>query len=82
MCSKVKMFIFACIFLCNFLATPRYNKGKGDDTVSAVVKNFAYEVRVPKDGVKKPIPKVSDEQMAEYKANVAKYLTKKDDSKA
>ena len=51
------------------------DKGKGDDTMSAVARDYVYQVKV-KDGSKKE-PTISAETMKAYKENVAKYLTKK-----
>ena len=40
--------------------------------MSHVARNYVYEVRMPE---KKPIPKVTEAQLEEYRKNIAKYLT-------
>lgn len=49
---------------------------KGDDTMSAVAKNYSYRVKVKKGDEKKE-PTISLELLKQYKKDVAKYLTDK-----
>lgn len=47
--------------------------------MSAVATKYVYEVKLPRDGQRKPEPTVGREKIAEYKANVAKYLGKQNE---
>ena len=46
--------------------------------MSAVASNFVYQVKI-KQGSEKKEPTISAETLKQYKADVAKYLTRKDD---
>lgn len=46
--------------------------------MSAVASNFVYLVKVQK-GAEKKEPTISAETLKQYRADVAKYLTRKDD---
>lgn len=48
---------------------------KGDDTMSAVARDYSYQVKINKNK-KKPEPTISKETLERYAADVAKYLTK------
>lgn len=50
---------------------------EGDDTMSAVASDYVYLVKIKK-GAEKPEPTISAETLKQYKADVAKYLTRKD----
>lgn len=49
---------------------------EGDDTMSAVARDYAYQVKIKKDN-EKPEPTVSLEVLKKYQADVAKYLREK-----
>ena len=49
---------------------------EGSDTMSAVARDYVYQVSVKKE-TKKPEPTISLEKLVEYKADIAKYLKKK-----
>ena len=51
---------------------------EGDDTMSAVARDYAYQVKIEK-GKDKPKPTISLETLEKYRADVAKYLTQKND---
>lgn len=61
--------------MCDFMqrANGDTENQKGDDTMSAVAKNFVYEVRVKK-GDSKPEPVVDKKRIEEFKKAVSKYL--------
>jgi hypothetical protein len=45
--------------------------------MSAVAKNYVYEIKMTEKLKTKPEPTISKEKMVEYKANVEKYLGKR-----
>ena len=49
---------------------------EGDDTMSAVAKNFVYEMHVKKT-VCKPVPVVDKKRLEEFKKAVSQYLSEK-----
>lgn len=51
-------------------------KEKGDDTMSAAVKNYAYRVIV-KGKKETPIPAISNEKMQALRQKLGKYLKNK-----
>ena len=63
--------------MCEYTEPQEGNENpKGDDTMSAVAKNFVYEMRVKKDN-NKPEPVVDKKRIEEFKKAVAKYLNDK-----
>lgn len=51
---------------------------EGGDTMSAVARDYAYQVKIEK-GSEKPAPTISLEVLKKYQADVAKYLKREND---